>query len=875
MPAAVWWRLALACLHPQWVLIRPCRVVLPVRLAPGEREAWLRLTDALTWALEVRVLDPARRDFARRVDLVETGPALAPLAPAAADPDLVVAAFSGGRDSLAQLGLLEELGRRTLLVTTTSPLSDLHDHTAAGRHRALTEVVARRDVELVEVGSDLRGALDNGYAGERYGVAVTELTDCLLYFATAFAVAHARGAGRVALASEAEVQGSARIDGRIVQHQHLMYSAVTQRALQALLAPTGIRYGGLTVPLRQFQIQRVLAHRYPDLRDLQFSCWEMGLDERACSACKECAHVAFNLMAEGVDPAAAGMDAGTLIRNADAWWPGRTTFPTRRTVPSLAFAGTLTGQLQRCLRRLTPEAMAAFAGPADVATYATLRDGLTGGEDPEPGYAGALLELLDPPLREGVRAIVDEHFTPQTDGEDQAALQRTLALSDWIAAPLTDPALDRRRPSRAGPVAPVQARPRVPPPPAEAELAPLRHLIPGPEPVLRGDRPLRVADTDLTGNERRYVEQALDDNYISSTGPFVGRFERAFAEAAGTEHAVACSSGGAALQLAYAAAGIDAGDEVIMPAFTMVATANAASHLGAIPVFADTDASTWNLDPDAAAAAITSRTRAIVVVHTYGQPADPGPLRAIAARNGLALIEDAAEAHGARAHGAPVGSHGVAAAFSFYGNKILTTGEGGVVTTSDPAVAALARELRDHGFSPERHFWHRLRAHNFRMTSLQAAVGLGQVERLAELVGRRQATAARYTEALRGIEGLTLPPAHAGLESVHWMFGVLVGDAFGCDRDTLRERLAAEGIETRTFFVPLHLQPAYLRERRGRRLPVAERLGRTGLYLPSGPSVTEADVARVAEAIARAGRPSSAYTAPRSAAATAGENRAS
>nr|MBA2349684.1 DegT/DnrJ/EryC1/StrS family aminotransferase [Solirubrobacterales bacterium] len=308
-------------------------------------------------------------------------------------------------------------------------------------------------------------------------------------------------------------------------------------------------------------------------------------------------------------------------------------------------------------------------------------------------------------------------------------------------------------------------------------------------------------------------------------------------------------SGTTALHLALAAAGIGPGDEVIVPTFTMIATANAVDYLGARAVLVDTDPATWNLDLDQVAARVSPRTRAIVVVHTYGQPVDMQAVRRLAEDNGLAVIEDAAEAHGARADGQPVGSLGDVASFSFYGNKILTTGEGGMVTTNDPEIAAVARELRDHAFSPERHFWHRFRAYNFRMSNLQAAVGLAQVERLEQLVARRRANAELYAAGLAEVAGIELPPSRAGHESVHWMFGLTLGPAFGLSRDELRAALATEGIETRTFFVPLHLQPAYRQEHRGRRHPVAERLGATGLYLPSSPQLTPEDITRITDAV--------------------------
>jgi perosamine synthetase len=390
--------------------------------------------------------------------------------------------------------------------------------------------------------------------------------------------------------------------------------------------------------------------------------------------------------------------------------------------------------------------------------------------------------------------------------------------------------------------------------PTGEALEPLGPLLPGPEPVLasNGEPPLHVAETLLDGNELDYVTECVRTNWVSSAGGFVGRFEDAFAEATGCRFAVSCTSGTTALHLALAAAGIGPGDEVILPTFTMIASPNAVGYVGATPVLVDTDPETWNLDLDLVRNRIGPRTRAIMVMHTYGHPVDADAIEELARENGLAVIEDAAEAHGATFRGRSAGSLGSVAAFSFYGNKIVTTGEGGMVTTNDEAIASVARELRDHGFSAERHFWHRFRAFNFRMSNLQAAIGLAQVERLEELLARRRTMAGLYRAALADVPGLELPPMETGFEDANWMFGCVVGDEFGASRDELRARLAADGIETRTFFVPIHVQPAYGEWFRGRRFPVAERLGATGLYLPSGPSMDEARVARVAAAVARA-----------------------
>jgi perosamine synthetase len=320
----------------------------------------------------------------------------------------------------------------------------------------------------------------------------------------------------------------------------------------------------------------------------------------------------------------------------------------------------------------------------------------------------------------------------------------------------------------------------------------------------------------------------------------------------GCAFGVACSSGTTALHLVLATLGLGPGDEVIIPTFTMIATANVVSWTGATPVLVDAEPQTWNMDPSAVEAKITDRTKAIIVVHTYGHPADMTALTESARRHRLVVVEDAAEAHGAQYQGRPVGSLGAAAAFSFYGNKIVTTGEGGMVTTNDEALGRLARRLRDHAFSEERHFWHEYLGFSYRMTNLQAAVGLAQTERLDDLIRTRRVNRSRYEERLRAVRGLRLPLERPDVNNAFWMYGIVVEDDFGCTRDELREHLAREGIETRTFFVPIHLQPVYYRAYRGQAYPVAEALCRKGMYLPSGGMLSDAEIDTVAEAIVRA-----------------------
>jgi perosamine synthetase len=382
-----------------------------------------------------------------------------------------------------------------------------------------------------------------------------------------------------------------------------------------------------------------------------------------------------------------------------------------------------------------------------------------------------------------------------------------------------------------------------------ADLASIDRVLTGNEPQLspcpsgpRASGIYAVADTRLTGNERTYLQRCIDSNWISSKGPFVERFERAFAAHAGCEFGVACSSGTAALHLVIAALGIGPGDEVVIPTFTMIATANAVRYNGASVKLVDADPATLNIDVDRVEAAITPRTKAIVAVHTYGHPANMRRLGEIAQKRNIALIEDAAEAHGAEIAGKRVGSFGVAATFSFYANKIITTGEGGMVTTNERRLAELVRRLSHHAFHPQRHFWHEYTGFNYRMTNLQAAIGLAQTERLDEIVASRRRLRGWYEERLRPIRGLDLPTEQPGYKNVFWMYGVRVHESFGLTAHQLRTELAARGIETRSFFIPIHLQPIYFDEFRDQRFPAAEEICRGGFYLPTNEGLNEQDV---------------------------------
>jgi len=394
------------------------------------------------------------------------------------------------------------------------------------------------------------------------------------------------------------------------------------------------------------------------------------------------------------------------------------------------------------------------------------------------------------------------------------------------------------------------------------EMGDLGKIIPGPEPILIAQRnaipqfgaPQRrpiipVCEPWLAGNELKYITEAVTTNWISSAGGYIHRFETMFAEKMGVRYGVACANGTVALHLALATLGLAPGDEVIIPTFTMIATANAVTYLGARPVLVDSEPVTWNMDVAQIEAKITPRTKAIIPVHTYGHPVDMDALNTIAHKHGLLVLEDAAEAHGAQYKGRPVGSLGDAASFSFYGNKIITTGEGGMVTTNREDVARLAWNLRDHAFSTERHFWHKFLGYNYRMTNLQAAIGLAQTEQLEKFVAARRSNGAYYTQLLRQIPGIVTPPEATWATNVFWMYGIVLEPEFGLTRDALRHALARRGVETRTFFIPMHCQPIYFDGYRGERYPVAEDLCRRGLYLPSASGLTREDIETVVSAI--------------------------
>lgn len=380
----------------------------------------------------------------------------------------------------------------------------------------------------------------------------------------------------------------------------------------------------------------------------------------------------------------------------------------------------------------------------------------------------------------------------------------------------------------------------------------------------------------LGRNALAYISQCIETGWISSAGSFVRRFEQEFARYLGVKQAITTTSGTTALHLALASIGLGPGDEVIVPALTMIAVPYAVLYTGAEPVFVDVDPEIYAIDPVKVGEFIdgdcvfdrqegklinkrTGRTvRAILPVHLYGHPCDMDEILALARPYNLAVIEDAAEAHGAlyfpagnKGSGRFAGTLGLAGCFSFYANKIVTTGEGGMVVTDDDGLAERARRLKDLAHDPERRFLHTELGFNYRLTNLQAAIGVAQLEEIDRFIAIKQEMARTYQELLSGVPGLVLPQEKEWARSVYWMYAVLVEKEFGLSRNELMRRLRERGVDTRTFFIPLHRQPLFQAKAACRNLsfPVSEALSEKGLYLPSGLALTKDQMKRVAAEI--------------------------
>lgn len=355
-----------------------------------------------------------------------------------------------------------------------------------------------------------------------------------------------------------------------------------------------------------------------------------------------------------------------------------------------------------------------------------------------------------------------------------------------------------------------------------------------------------VYQPDLSGNERAYVDECLESTWISSKGKFVTAFEQAFAAHIGAEFATAVCNGTTALHLALLALGIGPGDEVIVPTLTYIASANAITYTGATPVFVDSSREDWQMDPADVARKITARTRAVMVVHLYGHPCDMDEIMTIARGHRLFVIEDAAEAFGSRYKGQHVGTFGDIATFSFYGNKTITTGEGGMVVTRDPTLYDRATHLKGQGLAAHRQYWHDVVGYNYRMTNICAAIGLAQLERCEETLRRKRELAQLYRRKLAELP-LEIHASTPDVVHSYWMVSILVPSLQ--DRDPLRDALAREGIETRPIFFPVHTMPMY--SGKFQRHPVAEDIGWRGINLPSWPGLSEGDLDEICTMIRR------------------------
>ena len=360
----------------------------------------------------------------------------------------------------------------------------------------------------------------------------------------------------------------------------------------------------------------------------------------------------------------------------------------------------------------------------------------------------------------------------------------------------------------------------------------------------------------LKGSERKYVNDCLRTNWISSSGKYVRLFEEKFSQYCGKKFGITTTNGTTALHLALASAGVGPGDEVIVPAFTIASPAFAVLYCGAKPVFVDSEPDTWTIDPQMIEKKITKKTKAIIPVHIYGHPCDMAAIMRIARKYKLLVIEDAAEAHGAEYKGKKAGGIGHVSCFSFYGNKIVTCGEGGMVVTSDEKIAERCRNLKNLSFLKEKRFWHKELGFNYRMTNIQAAIGLAQFEQIDQYVQMRRKNAAMYNSLLKDIPGITLPVERPDVKNVYWMYSILIDRKFGTGRRRFMESLKAKGIETRIFFLPLHNQPIF--KKMGcaskKRYPVAEDIARRGLYLPSGSGLKKKEIEYICDCIRTIGR---------------------
>ena len=362
-------------------------------------------------------------------------------------------------------------------------------------------------------------------------------------------------------------------------------------------------------------------------------------------------------------------------------------------------------------------------------------------------------------------------------------------------------------------------------------------------------QPIPVNQPLLDGNEKQYLIECIETGWISSEGPFVKQLEEQFADRVGRKYGIAVSNGSVALDAAVAALKIGHGDEVILPTFTIISCAAAIVRAGATPVVVDCDPKTWNMDINQVEAKITDRTKAIMVVHIYGLPVDMEPILTLANKYGLTIIEDAAEVQGQTYKSRPCGSFGDISTFSFYPNKHITTGEGGMLVTDDEQLAERCRSLRNLCFQPHKRFVHEELGWNFRMSNVQAAIGVAQLERLDRFVDQKRQMGNRYSELLAEIPGIDLPLSQTDYaDNIYWVYGLVLQDQVPCAAEEVMRRLAAQKIGTRPFFWCMHEQPVFRKMNlfEHESCPVAERLARRGFYVPSGLALTDEQMQRVA-----------------------------
>ena len=360
-----------------------------------------------------------------------------------------------------------------------------------------------------------------------------------------------------------------------------------------------------------------------------------------------------------------------------------------------------------------------------------------------------------------------------------------------------------------------------------------------------------VSEPLVTTREIELVLDCLKSGWISSAGTYLDEFEKGWASYCNMPYGIALSNGTTALQLAVRLLDLQPGDEVIMPTFTIISCAQAITYCGGVPVLIDSDPRNWQMDVKQIESRITPRTRAIMVVHIYGHPADMDPILEIAQRHGMMVIEDAAEAHGAEYKGRKCGGFGDISIFSFYANKLITTGEGGMVLTKRKDLAERARSLRNLCFQKKQRFLHEELGYNFRLTNVQAALGVAQMERIEQIVERKRAIASAYTERLRNLKTIELPVEEPWAKNVYWVYGIIIREDTRMDGNLFAQKLAEKGIETRPFFVGMHEQPVFQKMGlfRNESYPVTERLARQGLYIPSGLTLKDEEIEQVCRAI--------------------------